>query len=159
TKTITFNVVGDTQVENSETFNVTLNHVTGAVLGTAVVDGTIVNDDGVSGTSLSLSPGDITNSEGNSGLTSFVYTVTRSGDTSGSSSAAWTVTSSGSTPANAADFANGQFPSGTVSFSPGDTNKTITVNVAGDTQVESNEGFALILSSPSGATIAVSTVS
>ena len=36
-------------------------------------------------------------------------------------------------PATAADFAGGVFPTGTVSFAAGETSKTITVNVAGDT--------------------------
>ncbi|MEZ5667268.1 MAG: Calx-beta domain-containing protein [Alphaproteobacteria bacterium] len=46
-------------------------------------------------------------------------------------------------------------PSGTVSFAAGETSKTVTVQVAGDTTVESDETFAVTLSNASGgATIA-----
>ena len=40
------------------------------------------------------------------------------------------------------DFAAGAFPSGIVNFAPGETIKTITVDVAGDTAFEADEGFA-----------------
>ena len=39
---------------------------------------------------------------------------------------------------------------GTVAFGPGETEKVITVNVSGDTDVEENEDFAVTLSNPSG---------
>src|SRR5439155_135922 len=43
--------------------------------------------------------------------------------------------------------------SGTVTFNPGQTSKTITVNVNGDSKFESDETFTVGLSSPSNATI------
>ncbi len=61
----------------------------------------------------------------------------------------YAVTGSGANPANAADF-GGTLPSGQVSFAAGETSKTITINVTGDTTVESNEEFLLTLSNPSG---------
>ena len=68
---------------------------------------------------------------------------------------AWAATGSGSNPAKAADFALGILPSGSVSFAAGQTHKTITVNVAGDTSIEPNEpneGFTVTLSKPSSGT-------
>ena len=51
-------------------------------------------------------------------------------------------------------------PSGTVSFAAGETSKTITVNVAGDTIVEPDEGFTVTLSNPAtGTTIGTATAS
>ena len=44
-------------------------------------------------------------------------------------------------------------PSGTLSFAAGETSKTITVNVAGDTTVEANEGFTSRCRTPAGTTI------
>jgi hypothetical protein len=44
--------------------------------------------------------------------------------------------------------------SGTLTFNPGVTTQTITVNVVGDTTVEPNETFLVNLSAPSNATIA-----
>ena len=68
------------------------------------------------------------------------------------------MTGSGANPATAADFTGGVFPTGTVSFAAGETSKTITVNVAGDTAVEPTEGFTLTLSNPSaGTTIGTAT--
>ena len=61
---------------------------------------------------------------------------------------------SGTNPAAAIDFAGATLPTGTVSFAAGETSKTVTVNVAGDTTIEPNETFTLSLSNPStGATI------
>ena len=46
-------------------------------------------------------------------------------------------------------------PTGTVSFAAGQTSQLVTINVAGDTTVEANEGFTVTLSAPSaGTTIA-----
>ena len=44
--------------------------------------------------------------------------------------------------------------SGTVTFAAGETTKTVSVAVAGDTAVEPNETLTVTLSNPSGATIA-----
>ena len=44
--------------------------------------------------------------------------------------------------------------SGTLTFAPGETQKTITVAAIGDATVEANEGFTVTLTSPTGATIA-----
>ena len=48
-------------------------------------------------------------------------------DVSGASDVDYTVTGSGANPADAADFANGVLPSGTVSFAAGETAKTVTL--------------------------------
>ena len=101
---------------------------------------------------LSIATASVSQNEGNSSNTAFTYTVTRSGSTAGASSASYAVTGSGANPATAADFAGGAFPTGTVSFAAGETSKTITVNVAGDTAVESTEGFTLTLSNTSAGT-------
>ena len=92
--------------------------------------------------------------EGQSGTTPFTFTVTRTGDTSSANSVSWSLAGSGANPASASDFVGGALPSGTVSFAAGETSKTITVNVSGDTVVESDEGFTVTLSNPStGATL------
>ncbi|WP_168220254.1 Calx-beta domain-containing protein [Azospirillum thermophilum] len=103
---------------------------------------------------LTIAAADASKAEGDNGPTAFTFTVTRSGDTTGSSSVAYAVTGSGPSAADAADFTGGVLPSGTVSFAPGETSKTITVQVAGDTAVESDEGFTVTLSNPGGAVIA-----
>ncbi len=100
-------------------------------------------------TFLAIAATDASKLEGNSGNTPFTFTVSRTGDVTGSTSVSYAVTGSGSNPANAIDF-GGVFPSGTLNFDPNVLNQLITVNVSGDTLLESNEGFAVTLSNPSG---------
>src|SRR5204863_282419 len=76
TATITVAVNGDTAVETDETFSVNLSGATGATLSDGTGVGTITNDDVTPPT---LAINDVTLVEGNSGTTSFVFTVTRSG--------------------------------------------------------------------------------
>jgi Ca2+-binding RTX toxin-like protein len=92
--------------------------------------------------------------EGNAGSTAFTFNVSRSGDLSGVSSAAWVVSGSGANPAQATDF-GGALPSGSVVFSAGQSVRTLTISVAGDTVVEADETFTVTLSNASGATLAV----
>ncbi|MDH6100351.1 hypothetical protein NWP21_16195 [Anabaenopsis sp. FSS-46] len=107
-------------------------------------------------TTLSISPTNATQSEGNEGTTPFTFTVTRTGDTTGTSSANWAVTGTGENPANAADF-GGNLPTGTVTFAAGETSQVITVNVQGDTVVEPDETFTVTLFNPSNATLSTAT--
>ncbi len=107
---------------------------------------------------LAIAATNASQTEGNSGSKAFTFTVTRSVNTTGSNNVDWAVISSGSNAANAADFVGGLFPSGTVSFAPGETSKVITVNVQGDTTFEPNENFTVILSNPTnGANITTAT--
>ncbi|HZX82003.1 MAG TPA: hypothetical protein VFF19_00465, partial [Reyranella sp.] len=101
---------------------------------------------------LSIAAANASLNEGNSGSTAFTFTVTRTGSTAAASTAAFAVTGSGANPAAAADFAGGVLPTGTVSFAAGETSKTITVNVAGDSTVEPGENFTVTLSNPSAGT-------
>ena len=93
--------------------------------------------------------------EGNGGTTGFTFTVSRNGSLALPSTAAWSVAGiagAGTQPASAADFAGTAFPTGTVSFAPGESSRTITIPVLADTAGESNERFAVSLSAPSPST-------
>ncbi len=79
--------------------------------------------------------------EGHSGSTPFTFQVTRSGGEALAGSVAFTL----SGVANAADFAGGVLPSGTVTFAAGETIKTLTISVAGDTVKEADEAFTVQL--------------
>ncbi len=157
-RTITVRVAGDTTVEPDETFSVSLSRVTGASLNPDLSSaiGTIRNDDASALPELAIGATDADKPEGFSGNTPFTFTVTRSGDTSAASSARWAVTGIGVNPADAADFARGVLPAGTVRFSAGQTSRTITVNVRADLDREPDERFRVTLSNPTGATIATS---
>jgi endoglucanase len=58
------------------------------------------------------------------------------------------------TVAGTADGSDFTPVSGTLTFAPGETRKTVTVKVAGDAHPEADESFQFMLSSPSGATLA-----
>lgn len=143
TKTIVINVAGDTQGENDEGFLVTLSDASaGTSLGQPTASGVILNDD----RAISIAAVSADKPEGNKGRTPFTFSVTRSGDTRVSTSVRWAVSGSGLQSASAADFFGGALPSGTIKFAPKETQKTITVSVAGDTIGESDESFIVTLS-------------
>src|SRR5262245_37543476 len=83
--------------------------------------------------------------EGNAGTSDFTFTVTRT-DPNADTTASWQISGA----ANAADFVA---TSGTVSFTSGDTVKTITVQVKGDTTFEPDEGFTVTLSAATGGAV------
>ena len=60
----------------------------------------------------------------------------------------------GANPADANDFGGG-LPFGQVIFGIGDTSKTITIPVTGDTLVEPDETFAVTLSNPTPNTVQI----
>ena len=93
---------------------------------------------------------DVTANEGNAGTTDFTFTVTRSGGSDGAVGVGYSLQN---VTTNAADFASTL--GGTVSFAAGQTSRTITIQVAGDTLPEANETFRVLLAGPTGgATIA-----
>jgi len=149
-QTLEIQVSGDTEVENDETFLVTLSNPSVlAVINTATATGTIRNDD-YHPDFLEIAAADADKPEGDSGTTSYTFTIIRSGlDLNRTTTVNYAVTGQGANPANASDFAGGVFPSGTITFTSGQTSRTLEIQVAGDTTVESDEGFVVTLSNPS----------
>jgi VCBS repeat-containing protein len=95
-----------------------------------------------------LSIDDASVTEGNSGTSAITFTVHRDGGSSGAVSATWTITFPDG--ADASDLGAGQLLTGSVLFADGETSKTVTIQVAGDTSFEGNETFAVTLSAPTG---------
>lgn len=150
-KIITVQVAGDSAVELNEGFQVVLSNLTGGgSIATASAQATILNDDTLPTLSIAA-PAVAEQAEGDAASTGFTFTVTREGNVNIASSVNWSV--QGGT-ANAADFAGGALPSGSLSFAIGETSKTITIDVAGDTRFEGNESFEVVLSDAGDATIA-----
>jgi hypothetical protein len=85
------------------------------------------------------------NSEGDLGTTEFTFTVSRTSG-SGTGKVRYAVTGDIVDGAEASDFAGGAWPSGTVSFAKGETSKTVTILVAGNTIGETDENFTVTLS-------------
>ncbi|WP_395714266.1 Calx-beta domain-containing protein [Reyranella sp.] len=145
-KTVTVAVSADTAVEFDEDFAVTLSNASaGLTIGSTSAIGIIQNDEA----SVSIAALLGTKAEGRTGSTAFTFMLTLTGDSSVSRIVSYTVAGSGVAPADAADFAGGGLPAGTVTFAAGEATKMITLDVAGDSTVESDEAFTISLSNPS----------
>jgi hypothetical protein len=142
-KTVAVNAIGDTAVEPNETFLVNLSAPTGATLLDSQGRGTIVNDDGPV-----IVVSDLSKAEGNAGTASFAFKVTLSPPSTGTVKAKYA--SANGTALAGSDYAA---TSGTLTFWPGQTNKTVAVNATGDTAPEPNETFLMNLSASTGATL------
>jgi len=93
---------------------------------------------------------DVSVTEGNSGTTTAVFTVTLSAPTHAVNATVAFTTANGTALAGS-DY---QATSGTLTFAPGVTTQTIGVTINGDFVIEPDETFVVNLSSPANATIA-----
>jgi Domain of unknown function (DUF4394)/Calx-beta domain/Domain of unknown function (DUF4214) len=145
-KTFTVNVIDDNLNEANETVVLTLQPVLNGVgVGTPNTETiTITDNDAVPAVTIN----NVTQAEGNSGTTNFVFTVTLSA-ASGQQVRVDFATQDG-TATSPSDYAATQ---GTLTFNPGTTTQTITVPVVGDTTVEPDETFRVVLSNPVNATL------
>jgi hypothetical protein len=136
TGTITVLVNGDRSAEPDETLFVNLTGATNGFITDSQATGTIVDDEP------RISVSDVARLEGkNRQTTLFVFTVTLS--------AAFDqpVTMSFATANGSATTSNNDYvaKTGTLTFAPGETSKTITIEVKGDNRKEAGETFYLDL--------------
>ena len=137
-KTFTIQTTQDDIVEGPETFTVRAGGYQGIVRPTGAPTVTIADDDtatiAVSGPAAAVEEGDAA-----------VFTVTMSKAAS-SQAIVWAGTAlSGQTPAEANDFTA---KSVSLTFAPGETTKTISIQTSEDTRVEEDETFVVRLSEP-----------
>ena len=143
-KTVAIPIIGDTAIELDETFTVTLANPLNATIATGTATGTITNDDGAPAITIN----DVAVIEGNTGTTTALFTATLSGPATATVTVNWS-TSDGTATAGT-DYESG---SGSLSFAPGETSKTIAVTIDGDVLVENNETFLVNLAGPANATL------
>ena len=98
----------------------------------------------------SVSIGDASALEGNSGTTTMSFPVTLSAASAQPVSVTYATTDGTATAP--ADYAT---VSGSLTFNPGETSKTIPVSVVADLAIEQDETFTLAVTGASGATVAV----
>ncbi|WP_205666092.1 Calx-beta domain-containing protein [Aquabacter cavernae] len=150
-KMIHVDILADTVQEADETFTVTLSGPSGATIADGTAIGTILNDDHdtppVAVPAASIA--DLSVTEGNGDHVHFMFVVTLNAPSTQPVTLRY-ATSNGTAIAGS-DYVAG---SGLLTFAPGETSKTIHVDVMGDTLVEANETFTVTLSDPSGVTIA-----
>ena len=143
-QTVSVPVNADLLDEQDEAFFLDLSGATNATITDHRGVGTITDDDPLP----SLSVGDVTVSEGNSGTANATFTVTLS-PASGRAVSVNYATANNSASAGSDYVA----ASGPLSFAAGETTKTVTVSVNGDVVDEENESFFLNLATPTAATI------
>ncbi len=145
TQTITIAVNKDTTDEPDETFFVKLSGAVGATSTNSPGVGTIQDDDAAVGVSV----GDASASEGQD----LTFAVTLSAVSGKTVTVAYTTADSSS--GNKATAGLDYLPvSGTLTFLPGETQKSVTVTALPDVVVDPNETFQVVLSSPSNSTLA-----
>lgn len=148
TKPLTIQVVGDTVHELNETFFVNLSNPAGATIADTQGMATIVNDDAAP----TISINDVTVTEGNVGTVNATFTVSLSGPSSQQITVQYATADGTARSTTPPDYY--AIPLSTLTFAPGVTSRTISVQVQGDTLVEPNETFFVNLSNPTIATIA-----
>ncbi len=145
-QTIVVPILGDTVDEPNETFVVNLSAAANSIITDSQGQGTIINDD-----LPSLTIGDVSVTEGNSGGVSAVFTVSLSSVASQVVTVKY-ATANGTATAGA-DY-TGTSGTPTLTFPIGSTTQTINVPILGDTLNEANETFFVNLSTPVNASIA-----
>ena len=143
---------GDTTIEPDETFSATLSNVVGAdgrtaVGGDTTAIGTILNDDVVIPV---VSIDDVSITEGDTGTKQMVFNVTLNAP-AGPGGVAVNFTTFDDTASSPSDFLA---QTGSLSFAPGETAKTISITINGDFTAEANETFIVELSNLTGANFA-----
>ena len=136
---------GDLLDENNESYFVNLSNATNATITDTQGIGTINDDD----LAPSLSIGDITVDEGDSGTTAAIFTVSLS-EISGRDVSV-TLTTANGTAKSGEDY---NYVVGAVTIPAGQLSQTFTVTVLGDTDIEDDETFKINLSAAIGANIA-----
>jgi serralysin len=96
---------------------------------------------------VSISSTSATLTEGNSGTTSFNFTISLDKASNTAQTVKWTAAGNGAAAASANDFSGAL--TGSTTIAAGQTSATVSVLVAGDTTVETDETFAVTLSTPS----------
>lgn len=138
-KTITVPILGDTQIENNETFNLNLSKPKNAQLKDKRGIGTIRDNDFAK---ISIKDTEIT--EGNDGKKQAKFTVALNAKLNQKVEVSYATTDG--TAKKGSDY---QQTKGKLTFKRNQKQKTITVPILGDTLDEDNEKFSVNLSKPS----------
>ena len=143
-KTITVEVNGDTTTESTEQFFVRLFNPVNAVLSDNQGTGTILNDDAV------VTFADVDVVEGDSGTSTATFNVVLSNPTSADITLGYQTSDGTATEGTLALGGDYEEASGTLTFIAGETSKSFTVTINGDTNVENFETFLADLTLVSG---------
>jgi hypothetical protein len=147
TRTVSVTIVGDAFDEADETFFLKLSGAKGAEIDDGEATGTILDDDAPPSASVG-SP--VSVPEGQTGDTSFATVdVTLTAASGLDVSVDWTTADDTATVADNDYVAD----AGQLDFAPGETSKTVLIEVVGDVASEGDETFDVVISSPVNATL------
>ena len=147
-KTFTVPILEDSLDENAESLTLTLSNATGFTLGTRNSMVLSINDNDPT-PAIVISDGTV--AEGDSGFTDAQFRLSLNGPSGRTLSVRFSALGSGGGAFAGSDFepVSGR----TITFNPGETSKTTTVRVIGDTVVEPVETFLASLSTPTNVTL------
>lgn len=144
TQSVNVTVHGDTTLEPNETFNVNLSSPSNSTIADSQGVGTITNDD----MQPTIAINDLSVNEGSSGTTNAEFTVSLSNASSQTITVNYATANDTATAGS--DYASA---AGTVTFTPGQTMRPLSVGILGDIFNEDSVAFRVNLSSPTNATI------
>ena len=144
-------VTNDTLMEAKESFYVSMSNVVGAQQGSWSWSSYIVDDD------VAATPGKFEFSAATYSVAenggSLNVTITRVGGSAGTVTVQYrTLDGATGQPSDQIAYAGSDYSSksGTVTFAPGETTKTISIPITNDSRIEKNEFFTLELRNPAG---------
>ncbi|MCX7097190.1 MAG: ExeM/NucH family extracellular endonuclease [Methylococcales bacterium] len=149
---VTFTITDDTDIEGAETATLTISSpTTGISLGTTTTQAIAITDNDAP-VLPSLTINDVSQSEGNNGTQSYVFTVSLSAP-AGAGGVSFDIATTDGTATNAAgDYISKALVGQTIAA--GNSSYTFSVVVNGDQNFEANETFTVNVSQVSGATLA-----
>ncbi|HAA19017.1 MAG TPA: hypothetical protein DCP28_09705, partial [Cytophagales bacterium] len=153
TETFTVTPTSDATIESDETVNISMSGTAASTVSTGDIDVsdlatlTILNDDDIS-----FSVNDPSVTEGDGGTATLQFTVTLS-DPAPAGGATVDYSTSDGTASSASDYT--AIGTTTLSFSVGETSKTVDVTVSGDETVEADETITLTLTNPTGTDVVI----
>ena len=136
-------MLGDVEVEAHESFSVILSDAVHAIIASGAATGTIANDD----TLIQISDGSLL--EGHAASHTMVFTITLAAPSALPVSVDFE--SADGTATAGVDYT--ALEPGKLEFAPGETSKTIALDVLGDTAVEASETLAVLLANAVNAMI------
>jgi chitinase len=149
-ETISVPVCGDVIDEDSETFRVNLFSPLNATIADGQGEATLLDDDNPP--SVSIADAAIAEGDAGTGALAFTITLSRASgkQVSVNHGTSNSTATGGATCGGTVDY---RTTSGSVSFQPGETSKTVSVTICGEAQREPNETFFVNLSNATNASI------
>jgi hypothetical protein len=153
-------IIGETGTENFTGSSYVIFGGTAALEALDNADGANDNELNINNLAVDVTTGDLpivvslrnagqytaSQSEGDSGATTYTFEVTRTGNLSEIVSFDYAVAGFGFNPTDGADFVGGALPNGSVSFAAGEALVEIDVEIQGDLTIENSEEFSLEIS-------------